>query len=241
MKILVIRYKAIGDVLLTSTICSSLRKSFPDSQIDYLIYSASYPLFERSKDIDNVIELTSEKTKNPFKYIVTAWRITRAKYDIVIDATSTHKSALFSLFSLGAKYRIGRQKKNNKQSLFYTHTVKAISEDKIEQKMELLKPLSDAGYKIIYSRDMKIDLLDDEREKTRNKLVSAGVDFTKPIFAFSVSSKYSHKMWSLDYMKDVAEHCLNKHGAQIIILPGMPHEREAINKLVKKLNAYFMQ
>ncbi|WP_374118361.1 glycosyltransferase family 9 protein, partial [uncultured Fusobacterium sp.] len=36
MKILVVRFKQIGDAVLSSAICNTLKKSFPESEIDYV-------------------------------------------------------------------------------------------------------------------------------------------------------------------------------------------------------------
>ena len=44
----------IGDVLVSSTICNNLRKAYPDSQIDYLVYESTIPVLEGNPNIDNV-------------------------------------------------------------------------------------------------------------------------------------------------------------------------------------------
>ena len=111
MKILVIRFKQIGDSILASPICNTLKKTFPDAEIDYVLYEHVSPIFEKHKYINNVITITKAEQKNWFKYLAKAWKVTRKKYDIVIDIMSTPKSEVFTLFSLGAKYRIGRRKK----------------------------------------------------------------------------------------------------------------------------------
>jgi len=236
MKILVIRFKAVGDVILTSTICSTLKKSFPDSQIDYLVYAPANSLFENHKDIDNVITLTSKGTKNPFKYIKMAWNISRANYDVVIDVTSTPKSELISLFSRKAKFKIGRKKHGFGKGFFYTHKITAIAEQKVQQKMDMLKPLIEAGHQIIFDKQLRINIDEKEKQLSIANIESQGVDVKQLIFAFSVSAKYAHKMWNLDYMAEVAQHCLKQYNAQIIVLTGMPHERETINGFKQRLN-----
>ncbi len=66
MKILVVRFKQIGDSILASPMCKTLKKTFPDAQIDYVLYEHISPLFEKSKYIDNVISITKEEQKNIF-------------------------------------------------------------------------------------------------------------------------------------------------------------------------------
>ena len=106
-KILIVRFRQIGDSVLASPICNTLKKTYPNSEIDYVIYDHIAPLFENHHAIDNVISITKEERKNPLKYIVKAWKVTRKKYDIIIDIMSTPKSEVFTLFGRSAKYRIG--------------------------------------------------------------------------------------------------------------------------------------
>jgi len=110
-RILVIRYKFIGDVLMTSALCNSLKKSFPNSEVDYMVHAVSAPLFEHHPYIDNVIAVTDAERKNIWKYLRKAKSIGSKQYDIIIDTSSTAKTQLVSLFSRQTKYRIGREKK----------------------------------------------------------------------------------------------------------------------------------
>ncbi|MBI3765905.1 MAG: putative lipopolysaccharide heptosyltransferase III, partial [Ignavibacteriales bacterium] len=45
-KILIIKLRAIGDVLLSTVILDSLRSAFPDAQIDFLTEKASRDVVE---------------------------------------------------------------------------------------------------------------------------------------------------------------------------------------------------
>lgn len=234
MKILVIRFKHIGDVLLSSTICSSLRASFPDAEIDFLVYSAAAPLFEKHPAIDNVISLSPQETQSPIRYLRKIWSVSRRRYDLVIDATSTAKTELISLFCRSAKIRIGRYKKG--RGFAYTHKVQKFDGDKIEQRLAMLQPLSDEGFSLTLVDKIDIALSNEERAQAKEKLVLAGVDFQRPLYAFSVSSKLNYRIWRQEYMQEVAEYCLDELGAQIVLLPGMAHEAAIVQKFADGLN-----
>ena len=45
-KVLVIRFRRIGDAVLSVVICSSIRKSFPEAEIHYVLNDHIAPLFE---------------------------------------------------------------------------------------------------------------------------------------------------------------------------------------------------
>ena len=52
MKILVVRFKQIGDAILSSVICNTLKSTFLDAEIDYVVYEHISPLFKNHKYID---------------------------------------------------------------------------------------------------------------------------------------------------------------------------------------------
>ena len=118
-KILVIRFMALGDVVLSSVLCNSLKKTFPKAQVDYLVHEVSAGLFENHPYIDNVISLSKEERKNPFKYWRKIRQITSAEYDLVVDAQSTNKSEFIAMLARKRAICIGRAKKG--RGFFYTN------------------------------------------------------------------------------------------------------------------------
>ncbi len=228
MKILVIRFNAIGDVVLSSTICDSLRKTFPNARIDYLVHEPSQGLYKHHLSINQVIGLSWEERKNPIKYVKKIWSITRTEYDIIIDASSTAKSELISLLSRKSKYRIGRYKK--RRGIAYTHRIKQAAErpHKVLQRLELLRPLTEVGYQISYNEPINLMVTEPERAKMRGIIESHGIDLNKSIFVFCVSSKEPQKKWNRHYIVETIKHCLDRYQAQIVLFGGLPHELKEV-------------
>ena len=45
-KILVIRYKkSVGDTIIGTTLCESIKKKYPDARVDYLVYENLTEIF----------------------------------------------------------------------------------------------------------------------------------------------------------------------------------------------------
>ena len=216
MRILVVRFKQIGDSVLASPICNSLKKTFPDSEIDYVVYEHIAPLFEKHPAIDNVIPISKSEQKNPFKYFMKVWKVTRKKYDIVIDIMSTPKSEFFTFFSPKAKYRIGRKKP--KRGFTYTHKISEYdgAKDKVDKFLRMLKPLENEGVNVKFDSSYKIHIKNDEKKLLRRRMLDGGVDFSKPVFAFAINSRQPYKIWKREYMIDVIKYCIEKYDAQII-------------------------
>lgn len=221
MKILVVRFKQIGDAILSSVICNSLKKSFPDAQVDYVLYDYVAPLFKGHPYIDNILEISKEEAKNPFLYLKRVYEITRTKYDIIIDVMGTPKSEFFTLFSLGTKYRIGRvgkKKRFLRGSTFNRYILEPEGpHDECYKALLTLKPLEEDGYKIIYDDKMVIGVTEEERNNLKIRMEESGVDFSKPVYVFAVNSRREHKIYPVEDMKKVVEGVLEKYSAQVVL------------------------
>lgn len=234
MKILVVRFKQIGDAVLASPLCTSLKKTFPDSQIDYVLYEHIAPLFENHEGIDNVIKITKAEQKNIFKYISKVWKVTRNKYDIVIDIMSTPKSEVFTLFSPKSKYRIGRFKKY--RGFTYTDKIHEpkVSKNKIDKFLQMLKPL-EKEYEVKYDENLNINIDENEKKYMRQKMESCGVDFSKTIIAFAINSRVPQKVFNIDKMLKVIEKLIKDLENIQIIFYYSPEEKEFALNAYKKL------
>ena len=110
-KILVIRYQNVGDVMLSSVVCNTLKRTFPKARVDFLICDTDAELFVNHPYIDRVIALEPAQVKNPIQYWRTIRRITTETYDLVVDLQSSMKSELVSALARKHAICIG-QKKN---------------------------------------------------------------------------------------------------------------------------------
>ena len=224
MKILIIRFKQIGDAVLSSVICNTLKKSFPDAEIDYVVYEHIAPLFKNHPYIDNVISITKEEQKNFFKYIIKVWKVTRKKYDIIIDIMSTPKSEFFTLLSLKSKYRIGRRKMY--RVFTYTHKISEPidSKDKVDKFLKMLDPLAE-NYKILYDNNYVIQIEEKEKEYMRKKMEESGINFSNPIFICAINSRRPEKVYPLNKMECVIKKVIEELNPQIILFYS-PSEKE---------------
>ena len=59
--VLVVRFRQMGDAVLTTVICNTIRKTFPDARIDYVLNDNLAALFEGHPSIDRIITFTKEE------------------------------------------------------------------------------------------------------------------------------------------------------------------------------------
>ena len=100
----------IGDVLVSSILCDNLRKAYPNTQIDYMVYESTIAVLQGNTSFDNLILFKEKHRKSKWEYFKLLKSIRAEKYDIVIDAYSKLESWLVVLFS-GAKQKISYWKK----------------------------------------------------------------------------------------------------------------------------------
>lgn len=229
-KILVIRFRRVGDSVLSVAICKSLRKSFPDAQIDYVVNKGIASLYENHPDIDNVITFNHEENYNIIKYINKVRKlVTAQKYDVIIDTRSTVKTLFFSLFSLSTPYRIGSKKKYN----FFLHNYRIDnhrdrSVDMVQHNLMLLKPLEKEA-QIQYCSDFNLYVSEQEKADYKLYMQNQGIDFSKPVVLAMVTARLAHKVWDKDRMKEILRRMIDKYDTQVIFNFADNEEEFAVN------------
>ena len=153
-KILVIQLKQIGDVLLSSPICNTLKTNYPDAQIDYIIYDYTFGVVENNPNINNFIMITNKERNSKKEFFKFLMKL--PKYDICINVQGKLEGALITLFS-GAKERISWNRKGWK--IFYNKPVNADDLIKIsgigntiDHRLALLSPLKILDYLVRVER-----------------------------------------------------------------------------------------
>lgn len=216
-KILVVRFRRVGDAVLTTALCTSLKKSFPDAEIHYVLNAGIAPLYEGHPDVDKVICFSNRDNANIFRYIVRVWRVMREnRYDVIIDVRSTFRTLFFSLFGLSAAYRIGTKKSYN--HLLHNYRIdnrRDKTTDVISHLLMLLKPL-EAETKINYCTEFKLYVSDEERQAFRRYMEQEGIDFSRPVILAAVAARLAHKVWDKEKMKEILRRIIEKYNAQII-------------------------
>jgi lipopolysaccharide heptosyltransferase II len=101
-KVLVIKLRAVGDVILSTAALPNLRAAFPDATIDFLVERSCRDVIAGNDRIDNMIVFSRTRTSG-FKILLD---LRRARYDMVIDLFGNPRSALMT-FASRARYRVG--------------------------------------------------------------------------------------------------------------------------------------
>jgi heptosyltransferase III len=103
-KILVIKLRAHGDVLLTTPVFSALKKRFPEAQIDGYIFKESEELLDQHPAISRLLCYDRKWKKKSFlqrlflEYQILR-KVKKERYDLVINLTEGDRGAIVAFFS----------------------------------------------------------------------------------------------------------------------------------------------
>ncbi len=134
-KILCIKPRGIGDIVLSTIILDNLKSYFPDVKIDYLTENFAKDAVEDNPLINKI--LTMERTEFPLKV---AWRIRKENYDMILDLWSNPRSAQVTFLS-GVKYRVGYNYRGRRYAYNILSTSDRGAHHSAEHNLELLKAI----------------------------------------------------------------------------------------------------
>ncbi len=101
-KILLIKLRAVGDVLLSTIVTKNVRAAFPAARIDFLTEPPALDILRGNPNIDGAL-VYDLKVKSPLAYIMD---VRASSYDLVIDLFGNPRTALLTRLS-GSRYRVG--------------------------------------------------------------------------------------------------------------------------------------
>lgn len=135
-KILCIKPRGIGDIILSTIILENLLDYYPHAKIDYLTEKFAVDSVENNPLVNKVI--TMREGELP---LLVALRIRKEKYDMILDLWSNPRSAQITFLS-GVKYRVGFSYRGRKYAYNILGTGERGVAHSAEHNLELLKPLN---------------------------------------------------------------------------------------------------
>ena len=205
MKILVIRFRQMGDAILTTPLLSTLRKNFPEAEIDYILNERIAPLFEGHPAISRIITFSEQERHSFFTYITKVWRIVhKTHYDVIIDMRSTINTIPFALFSIQSKWRIGLRKPYTWGIFNYRFDGCEDNESMISHNLKLTEPLEPK----VTDKNLTLCITEKEKADFKAYMCQKGIDFKRPVMLVGVTAKLEKKTWPEDRMTEVIGHLI---------------------------------
>ncbi len=226
-KILIIRLSAIGDTIHTLPLAYSLRQSFPDTVIDWVVedkaagFIVNNPLLNRVYVIDK-----KNKLKSYFEIIK---KIRKEHYDIVIDVQQLLKSAVIMGFS-NAKRKITQDGGREFSFIFSNEIIKTgrklfdINYHVVKRNLDIAKYLGckDCGIKFIIP-DFSNIISDKVKDIIQN------IDKSKKTILLAPATTWKNKHWTNEGWQELINEFKDNCN---IIITASGKEKELINQII---------
>ena len=219
-RILVIKLRAVGDVVLSTIVLENIRRALPDARIDFLTEAASADIVRSHPAVASTLVYNHRK--------MSGWDLIRlvreSRYDAVLDLFGNPRTALVTRLS-GARVRIGYRFRG--RTYAYTHVVEPRG-GVVHNTQFNLDALESVGIPVV-DRTIHLYPSDDDRRLIDQFLGSAGLQ-GKTLVALNASGGWYTKRWSIENFASLADHIVETYGWPIL-LPWGPGQRPEVEQL----------
>lgn len=119
-RILVIKLRYLGDVLLSTPVLAGLRAVFPKVHLSMLVNPGTEAMIATNPHLDEV--LIAERAGSPLRQLGFAAALRRRRFDLVLDLTDGDRAAILSRLT-GAAIRVGFNREGRWRGRLYTHVI----------------------------------------------------------------------------------------------------------------------
>jgi heptosyltransferase-3 len=219
-KILVVKLRHHGDVLLTSPVFSNLQAAIPQAEIHAMVYKDTVPMLEGHSAIQKFLSYDRGWKNLGFfgkflKEIALLKEVRQEKYDLVINLTEGDRGAIAAFIS-GAKICVGLDPEGKGfkgKRRIYSHIVKNCKTPRhtVEKNLDALRRIG--IFPTPEERDVFFAIPEESKKRVRQLLQENGiVDY----FLLHPVSRWKFKCWPPSLVAKLIQE-LHQRGDKIVI------------------------
>lgn len=217
-KILCIKPRGIGDIILSTVVLENLKDAFPQSEIHYLTEKFAKRAVENNQFVSKILTFD----KKDFVLSIVR-KVRKENYDLVLDLWSNPKTAQITFLS-GAKYKVGYEKRGRKYAYNFTGKNGTMGRHAAEDNLVLLNALNIpiSTKKIIYQTTVE------EKEFAQKYLDQAIQEKEKKLVGIIPSGGWESKRCEPVKWIEICNEIQKNYQVQFIILWGPGDEKDAM-------------
>ena len=222
--ILVIKLRAIGDVLLSTVVLPNLRDAFSSARIDFLTEPPSVEVLRGNPFVDEVLVFDSSVMSGPGLIRM----VRRRRYDMVIDLFGNPRTALVTRLSR-ARYRVGYR---FRQRAYAYNIVVEPRGGQVHNTQFNLDALEAIGVPVV---DRSVQFrLSAEDEAYIDRFVGKEFRPGELIAGLNMGGGWYTKRWGLERYAALADRLSTELEARIVLLwgPGQRADAERVQALM---------
>lgn len=224
-RILIIKLRAIGDVVMATPVIENLRLAYPDAFLAFLTEEASADIVTDNPFLDEVI-LLPRRTWRTLS-LLTRWRaqtgfyraLREKRFDLVIDLFGNPRSAILSLLS-GARHRLGYAFRMRKYC--YTQRIRPRGGEvhEVEFHLDAVRALK-LSAPVSQPRVFVTELA---AQRAMDWMTSSGIADDERLIGLNPGGGWSIKRWPPERFAILADRLITEYGARIILFWGPGEE-----------------
>jgi heptosyltransferase-3 len=216
-KILCIKPRGIGDIVLSTIVLENLKTVFPQSEIHYLTEDFAKRAVENNSFVDKI--LFFKKNDLVFKTIN---KVRKEKYNLVFDFWSNPKTAQITFLS-GAKYRVGFEKRGRRYAYDLLGKSGSMGKHAAEDNLVLLNILEIP----IISKEIIYNTTQEEKLFAENFFKNSNNQSDNLLIGIIPSGGWKSKRCDAEKWIEICTEVQNNIPAKFIILWGPGDETDA--------------
>jgi len=228
VRILLVRLRLIGDVVLTTPLLGALRRRYPDAQLTYLVEPAAAPIVAGNPHINTLVVVPRRRGLARLRDDLSiARRLRRERFDVAIDLHGGPRASWFTWAS-GAPTRIGYDITG--RSWMYSQVVRRTADEapraSVANQWDLLAPLGVGPADP--ARD-PLEMPEDPRAAAdvARRLREAGIGGAHPLVVIHVSAGNPFRRWPQASFEALVMTLARRDPARRIILTSGPSDAHA--------------
>lgn len=220
-RILVLRYRFIGDTLMTIPFLRQLRQQEPDAHIELWVGQDGYPLVEHCPYVNTVTAFEPRQ----IGFWPSINQLKERQFDRVYVLKRSFSSALLVRLA-GIPERIGFDTECRRFLLTRSIPYRPTTQHEAQCFLDLLDP----GETDKNQLDLDIWLTPEDKSKVKAQLQL--LDTEKPRILFHPTSTNPAKCWPQEHFQELAQLLVETYDAQICFL-GTQQDHETVEKIIK--------
>ncbi|HUI31787.1 MAG TPA: glycosyltransferase family 9 protein [Candidatus Acidoferrales bacterium] len=216
-RILIIKPRAIGDVLLSTAVLPNLRWEFPAAHIDFLVESFAASVLNGNPFIDQVVSFNAQ-TQSSVSIIL---RVRKNNYDLIIDLFANPRTAIITLCS-GAKFRIGYPFKWRRFAYNILVPSRSGEHHNVEFNLDALRQIG-----IPIQQSQPLFYLDETSKLFGNKFLEEHDLHHGTFVTINIGGGWEIKRWKADQFIDLCLMIHDRLNLDVVILYGPSEKVEA--------------
>lgn len=207
-KILVVALRRLGDVLLTTPLIRSLRRAWPDADVDALVFSGTTGILEGNPDLSGVIALNEGAgTSESVALARSLWQ----RYDLAVTTQAGDRPTFFAIAAGRQRVGVTERRLIGRVKRFFLHRSIPMQagQHRIEETLALSRLLGIAPVAEVVC----------PRGPVRPGLVPDG-----PYAVIHAAPQFTYKQWHRDGWRTLAQSLLARGLA--VVATGGPGEAE---------------